>query len=180
MLSSNFTRGWEFTTTKSIAVQSLGWWDSGGDGLNSSHQVAIFTSSGVQVMLATVAAGTSEVLKNGFRFDTEITGNIYLDPGTYIIAGLSTFDDPVAAALGSVNMASGITFSKNRASTTAGFSFPSATQAGRNFGVFGPDFTFIVPEPSTQLSAGIGMLLLLAGSGVRSRFRTRAVQPSNE
>ena len=98
---SNFNVGWSFTVNSPIVVTSLGYFDGGSLGLNESHNVGIYTSTGTLLTSATVAAGTAEPLvastgtqpANGFRYQA-ISAYI-LAPGSYSIAGLvgTTFLD---------------------------------------------------------------------------------------
>ncbi len=170
------TRGFEFSTSIPIAVTGLGYYDAGSDGLNASHQVAIWDSTGLQLVSGDVLAGTADPLLNGFRFVTSLTGTTLLAPGTYIVGGLSDLSDPNIRALSasSVTFAPGITFIQNATNNTAGvFSDPTGTQAGLDVGYFGANFEFtpaiaVTPEPSSIVLLGTG---LLAGA-MRKRLKS--------
>jgi hypothetical protein len=173
--TSAFTRGFEFTISIPITVTSLGWWDStGSGGLSSSHQVAIWDTSGDELLSATVASGTTDPLLDGFRFDSNLTGTATLAAGTYVIGGLSTSSDLVAYDVPSadVTLAPGVTYVQDRYNSGGSLAYPGSTQ-GLNDGVFGPSFTFVsdVPEPSAWALLGVGGVML----GVTLRQRRRAV-----
>ncbi|SRR6266487_546588 len=44
--SGNSTKGWAFTISSPVLVTQLGLWDQGNNGLNASHVVTIWTSTG--------------------------------------------------------------------------------------------------------------------------------------
>jgi len=113
--------------------------------------VAIWTSGGLLEVQATVPAGTSGTLLNGFRY-TSVTPTLLL-PGSYTIAGFSPKNgnnpDDVISFAAVVTTASGINYvdSRRDASGTQ-LTFP--TGGGGHGGYFGPDFQFAgVPEPSS-------------------------------
>jgi hypothetical protein len=78
-----------------VTLRDLGVWDSGGDGLATSHVVTLFKiNSGATGQNAnvtpiaggsvTVPSGTAAPLDNGMRF-TSLTSPIYLAPGNYSV-----------------------------------------------------------------------------------------------
>jgi MYXO-CTERM domain-containing protein len=167
------TRGWSFSTDSDITVTSLGWFDSGADGLAASHQVGIWTTGGTLLMSATVAAGTADPILNNFRFNSALTGSPSLTAGTYVIGGLSTNSDQVAFLVpaGNVTLAPGIAFLQNRTNNNSGvFSFPGDSQSGLDVGVFGPSFQFDVVAPVPEASHVLpAALAALAAAGLIRR-----------
>ncbi len=145
--SGNVPSGWSFTTSKTITVSSLGWFDEGSNGLNASHQVGIWTTGGALLMSATVASGTTEPILSGFRLDSTITGAPLLTPGTYVIGGVSTANDFVRLNTSSLTLAPEITYVAARTGSGSAFTFPSTTSSGFK-GIFGPSFTFAAPTPA--------------------------------
>src|SRR5215813_55040 len=60
--------GWEFQTTTPVTVSALGAYDYELDGMQFPTPVGIFDSSCKLVVSATVPAGTSAALIDGFRY----------------------------------------------------------------------------------------------------------------
>ena len=58
--TSSQTRGWDFNTSAPVRVDALGWFDFGSDGLIDSHEVGIWTDTGILLLSGTVQAGTVE------------------------------------------------------------------------------------------------------------------------
>jgi hypothetical protein len=172
---SEQTRGWAFTSNQAINIASLGWFDYEGNGLVDSHQVGIWDASGNLQMSGTVGAGTGDPLLAGFRYTTALTGTTLLAAGTYVVAGLSTYDDDAWREVdpARVTMGSAITYLEDRTSESTMFEFAGETQ-GLDVGYFGANFEYdaaaAVPEPSVvSLSLlGLGMM------GVAARKRRRA------
>ena len=85
--SQNISTGWEFSVSGNITVNELGYYDSGDDGLNRSHEVGIFRlSDNTLLTSATVPSGVGATLDNGFRYVP--VPNTFLGPGSYAIMGL--------------------------------------------------------------------------------------------
>jgi hypothetical protein len=61
----NSTKGWAFTTSSPILVTQLGLWDQGNNGLNTSHMVSIWTSTGTLMAQSTITSGTGATLMDG-------------------------------------------------------------------------------------------------------------------
>ena len=60
--------GDQFTPLANITVSELGFWDPNGTGLNESHVVGIFNSSGTLLESGVVPSGTTGTLVDGFRY----------------------------------------------------------------------------------------------------------------
>lgn len=189
------TWGWSFTTDNTITITSLGWWDQGNDGLTDSHQVAIWDMSGNELVSGTVSAGTADPLISGFRFNSLIIGTTTLEPGAYVIGGLSSLHDHVTAILepygpnggnGTVTLGSGISYIHTRTNESIdthmpGYSFPAYEERDDDYGVFGPTFQYSigagpspVPEPSTMLLGSFVGLIL--GAHVVRRLKKRPAE----
>ena len=84
---SDLTVGYAFTLSGSVLVTQFGIWDQGNDGLNTSHGVDIWTSTGTLVATTTIPSGTGATLTNGFRYVS--IASILLPAGSYTIGGFS-------------------------------------------------------------------------------------------
>lgn len=167
---NNFTDGWRFSTSVPISVVSLGFWDEGGNGLSTSHPVAIWSDAGTFLTSATVTP--SAVLDaNNFRY-VPITP-FTLNPGTYRIgAQMVNQSDPLGARATGFSSAPGITYLGSVESSGSGFNFPNSSFGSFNPGFFGPNFQFdAVPESTHVMLAGACGLLFL---GLRLRRAERS------
>jgi len=173
--------GFSFIVNNPITVTELGVYDYMNDGLIDSHQVALFSSDGNVLSQITINAGTSGTLSNNFRFGSTNPvaleqGDIYYIGAYYPSSNSSdwSLSDPYAHAFESFNIASQITFEDRRYEVewdgTGDLPFPQLLgDPGMDFGYgyFGPNFKFtatpetgttIVPEPTTMLLFGLGLL----------------------
>ena len=175
----DITFGWSFTLNKPITLTDLGLWDGNnqnpfdatGDGFASSHPVSIWTSEGTLITSATLSAGKSGTLDNGFGFVSVVP--IVLQPGDYEIGGyFSTFDDWSAAEVNGLSLASPFVYTGGLASNGNGF--PVGDFVGFPPGFFGPNLQFIT---STQRVADYGTTLTLFVVGIAALlgFRWRCV-----
>lgn len=92
-LSSHQTIGWQFSTNNALTVDALGYLDVDTNGLETTHQVGIWDSTGALLTSATVDAGTVDPVLSFFRYKS-ITP--YLLPGghTYTIGGTAGYLPP--------------------------------------------------------------------------------------
>ena len=111
-----------------------------------------------------VPSGTGSPLSGGFRYNP--ISSLVLAPGTYVVAGLSTSNDPVVFQLAGgtqILFAPEITFVANRNNGANGlFSFASNVQGGLDVGVFGASLRFAssasAPEPGTLALFALGIV----------------------
>ncbi len=82
---ANLTHGWQFTPTRDITINALGWSDPDQLGLNFDHEVGLFhVDSDRPIVTRTVT--TNSRLSNGYRYEN--IAPLRLSAGeTYIIAG---------------------------------------------------------------------------------------------
>jgi hypothetical protein len=160
------TLGYAFTLSSPVTVTNLGVFDDAIDGLAQSHDVTIWTSTGTQLVQATIPAGIGAILTDGFRYVS--IAPFLLVPGTYTIGGFygeSLFADVTQIEASSITGASGVSYGGSRSGLT--FVFPSGDIFGLANSYFGPNFQFTtgVPTPdsgSTVSLLGFGLLGLAA------------------
>jgi hypothetical protein len=159
--STNMTIGWRFTAKADISATQLGFWEEPGFPLLQSHQVGLWSSTGT--LLGSTTVLPTSPLTASFRY--EPIAPVLLTAGnTYALGAsiTSPFLDSYATFASSVTTAPEVSFLTDlRNNSAGGFSFP--TIADGNIGRFGPNLQFIssVPEPSTLILAGGGVLGLL-------------------
>lgn len=161
--SETGTAGWSFTTAASMLVTSLGYYDVSGTGLTNSHEVGIFDdTSGLLLLSATVAAGNTDPLSGGFRFNSTLIGSTLLPAGDYFIGAFVTPGaDPALEMATTVNLEPGITFGGSRDNSTFAFGYVGPPSDAEN-SFFGPNFQFDAPASGTpELAAPQSIIPLL-------------------
>jgi hypothetical protein len=169
--------GWEFSIASPITVTELGFWDHAADGLAEAKTIAIWSSSsdgalGSALVTGVVAEGAGSPFAPGSQFRMADVTDTLLAAGSYVVAGRQTAsfaDDYVDKGAGNEVFGPGITFVERRFSGSASFEMPTLTDADTG-GIYGPSFSFLVPEPSSAaLLFGAG----LAGLAWRRRASAR-------
>lgn len=95
----NNVEGWEFQTTTAITVSALGAYDEELDGMQFPTPVGLFDSACQLVASATVPAGTSAALIDGFRY-VGIAPVTLTAGATYRIAAVMHCDDDTPGYVG--------------------------------------------------------------------------------
>ncbi len=172
--SSAWTLGWKFSVTAPTAVEALGVYDSGQDGLAGPAQVALWLASGgTPLVQTTVPAGTDAALDGYFRFVP--VPSTALTPGTEYIVG-AYLDGDLATALfgGNGTVDPRVTVLDVRYSSFgSGFGFPDQTDLGTDGAAFlGGNFQLTaVPLPAAAWLFGSGLAGLAGLAKRRDRFR---------
>jgi len=173
----DFTVGYEFTTAGTGIVTGLSWWDEGGDGLVSSHEVGLWTASGTLLASVTVDnSSTALASPSGFGnwMVQDLTSNLVIGAGTYRVGGvqvsLGGLGDLIRinASSGSVT---GVTYGGTYQDTDNGLvlAFPDEAFFPVNDGAWGPNVHMVAPPaapqpPGVPAPATLGLLGLgLAG-----------------
>jgi hypothetical protein len=175
--AADTTFGWAFSLTSAVSLTDLGIWDVLNDGLNESHVVRIWDSTGNLITSGTVPSGMGGTLVNGFRYVS--VAPTFLAAGSYVISAYYLSSNDPVAGLASVTTAPEVTYGQGRAGadTTCcvggGDVFPTFLFPN---GAFGPNFQFTTPTNGVP-EPGPSLLLLgiaLAGmSGFNLALRQR-------
>ncbi len=173
------TLGYEFTTTASLLVSSLGAYDHNQDGLAGSHQVGIWRVSD-NALLTSSTVTTTSALDGFFRYEsiapiTLPAGNTYRIGALYTVAVGDLY--LAEATPGGYTVASGLTFNPTNGAVfdTLGFGYPTQVVPNRD-GHFSANFKFTssaaAPEPGSLALLGLGGALALGV--IRRRPVTKA------
>jgi len=150
--------GWQFSTNSSTTVTHLGYYDFDQDGLNTSHEVAIWTNAGALVTSATVSP--SDPLDGGFRY-TSIPSVALASGATYVIGAVTGGSDKYGG-VGSNPFSThpNINYLEGRFDVSTVLTFPTGP-AFQEPSIFGPSFKIdTIPEPATLALAGLGLSLI--------------------
>jgi hypothetical protein len=153
-----------------LTVSALGFFDEGGNGLLSSHEVGIYDLSQTLLGSVTIPAGTGATLANGTRWVTLGTP-INLSANTnYVLATTfqGTGDRGNVATPAQITIASGISLSGLGFTRALGgtLAYPGQLFGDGEF-IFGANMQFTpVPEPSTYVMGVIA-------AGMAALFRRR-------
>ncbi len=160
------------------AVNWLGYYDKDGDGLQNSHEVALWLQGGpggsysTPVASVTIPAGTAAPLINGYRWAQLATPVDMWYGSWYVIAattdGVDTWGDLIDADAGQLTWDSNYVGS-NEAWTRAGrydwpwtWPNPPTGQSGDNaiYPVANMGYNLVVPEPTSLSLLGLGTLVI--------------------
>lgn len=156
--------GWTFSLGgPSIAVSELGYFDFQNNGLDNSHQIGIWDSSGTLLTQATIPSGTAAPAKGvftrgSFRY-TSVSPVVLATGQTYYIGAFSPGTTDRILHSANETFAPEITYGTAAYSMETDFARPS-TLYNVNQGIFGPNFAFsAVPEPHEYaMVMGLGLV----------------------
>jgi hypothetical protein len=180
--SSYFSAGSDFTVQGNpIQVTALGVYDDGGNGLISSHDVAIWTSAGGDPLVRLmVPAGTGGTLVGGFRYyplssPVELAANtLYVIEAWYNTGDADTFKLVQNRSDVTIDPAVHWERERWRYSGSANEALFATNIRNDGLGYFGPSFAFdvvAVPEPGTWTSIlSVGVIgVAIAAQHVRRK-----------
>jgi len=175
------TFGWAFTLHSPVLLTDLGVFDFPDrfpPGLNESHLVTVWTSTGIQVAQGTVPSGTSGTLVDNFRYSS--IAPVSLAAGNYTIGAfyISGSRDPVPFLATTVTTDADVTYCGSRFGF--GNAFPPGDHANFPNSYFGPNFQFTAVSAPDSASTWTLMLLgLTATFGLQFLVPRLAQRSSN-
>ncbi|MGL4512431.1 MAG: DUF4082 domain-containing protein [Lacipirellulaceae bacterium] len=157
-IDPNVTTGFRFTALQTVSVTALGFHDDQLNGLVSSHDVALYNTSGTQLVLATVPAGTGAPLIGEYRY-AALSSAVELQAGTqYVLAaytnnndGYRAFSTPTADPRISI-VSTGAFYNYGPS-----LAFPTTTFAAASFYATPNMLLEAVPEPGTAVLLCAGL-----------------------
>jgi hypothetical protein len=160
--------GYYFTPNVSIDVVDLGYYSPTGAGLNSLHDVGIFSTGGTELVSAVIPAGSAGTFVAGTVGGTwtEAVASTILSAGTqYYILADNNVNDSYVFGSGAVIYNSAIAWNGFAQAATNSITSVSVNDGGLP-GNLGPNFLFTtsaVPEPGTAGLMLSAAALLLGG-----------------
>lgn len=170
----DFTLGWRFVTADFTTVHALGIWDEGGDGLDQSHEVGLWSIDGTLLASTTVTPSSASSVASASGLGAwvfEPIPTLVLAAGTHAVGALYlSEDDPWRSEVdvGDLQVAPHLLTTDFTFFAIGDLlTFPDRDSLAEG-GYFGPNL-LITPEPSTSLLMGLGLLgITLAGRRPRA------------
>jgi hypothetical protein len=165
------TYGWAFNVDSPVTIDGIGFWDEGGDGLETTVQAGLWTSTGTLLASATITDGSTPVASASLsgRWLFESVAVQTLAVGSYVVGGTFFSTVPLAqvdATFVTNPDISGVAGRRHDGADT-GFAAPLDVFTSA---IFGPTLRTVesVPEP-----APLGLMALAAAGVVATASRRR-------
>lgn len=171
------TDGWAFTTSSPLEADALGFFDVGSNGLATSHQVGLWSSTGsllAQVTVDDASFPVASASSVGRWLFSDLASPILLPAGTYVLGAsipdvgtLTWFGGFVPADEFMINvnyttvmLSPGVKFDGERWATNDQFTFPNLSSSqSLLYSSFGPNLLATsVPEPGAPSLLGLGIV----------------------
>lgn len=153
------TFGWSFTVLNPIAIDGLGVWDAGADGLGvASTPVGLWTSGGTLLASGTVTNTSTSVASTSTSGEWlfEDIAPLILGTGDYVIGSVFLSASPTAQTgapftnVADISVTGGV-----MGPFDGGLAFPGSTF---DFPIFGPTIRQVsIPEPGSIALLGLGL-----------------------
>ena len=176
---SPYTVGWKFSTSQTMDVSGLGFWDQSNHTLGYSHDVGLWSSSGSLLASTTITATSTPVssVGQGQWLFNEIT-RVTLLPGIYYVGasyGSNDNKDDYAFEVTNIQTAPGVTYISGKGGLGSGLTFPTLDNPPYSINsYFGANLEFsppnTVPEPTSFALLGLGGIGMAIGAYRRRRM----------
>ena len=165
--SNEATVGWEFTANMPMTITEIGYFDSSGDGLMSSHQIGIWDANQNLILSTSVPQGTSATLDGAFRWISISPLSLTAGQSYVIAATLQDFpDDRILVMSDAVNLAfdPAVSFVEDRYEIwNPGLNYPAASDGRELLTYLNANFRGdVVPVPAAIWLFASGLLGLIA------------------
>lgn len=173
--------GWEFILSAPAQVNALGVWDEGGDGLQSDHDIGLYTIGQDLLASATLSSGSGTTVPSSSTSGSWVFTSIapiVLSPGTYVVAATYVDADLDAARFNTVaTERPGITFVSNRLASAAMLTFPTDDTQLLDDGVFGANLRLQTPLESVPALSARSFVVLASALALLAFWQARRGTP---